>query len=89
MTKLPAYSSAEDLANRFATFFKEKIDKIRDKLPDCSDIDLNIPQDKPPSTLSFLQTTAHEEVWKIIFKSPYKKLHIGPNSHLDHQGCQK
>jgi len=46
-TKLPAYSSAQDLANRFATFFKEKIDKIRDELPDCSDINLNIPQDKP------------------------------------------
>ena len=39
---------------RFATFFKEKIDKIRDELPDCSDIDVNIPQGKPPSTLSFL-----------------------------------
>ena len=48
-TKLPAYSSAQDLASRFATFFKEKFDKIRDELPDCSDIDLNIPQDKPPS----------------------------------------
>ena len=69
-TKLPAYSSAHDLANRFATFFKEKIDKIRDELPDCSDIDLNVPQDKPPSTLSFLQTTTQEEVWKIICKSP-------------------
>ena len=42
MTKLPAYSSARDLANRYATFFKEKIDKIRDELPDCSDIDHNI-----------------------------------------------
>ena len=52
-TKLPQYSSAQDLANRFATFFKEKIDKIRDELPDCSDIGLNIPQDKPPSTLKF------------------------------------
>ena len=36
MTKLPAYSSAPDLANRFATFLKEKNDKIRDELPDCS-----------------------------------------------------
>ena len=51
-TKLPAYSSAQDLANRFATFFKEKTDKVRDELPDCSDIDLNIPQHKPPSTPS-------------------------------------
>ena len=47
-TKLPAYSSAQDVANRFATLFKEKIDKIIDKLPDWSDIDLNIPQDKRP-----------------------------------------
>ena len=77
-TKLPAYSSAQDLANRFATFFKEKIDKIRDELPDCSDIDLNIPQDKPPSTLSFLQTTTQEEVWKIICKSPSKSCTLDP-----------
>ena len=77
-TKLPEYSSAQDLANRFATFFKEKIDKIRDELPDCSDIDLNIPQDKPPSTLSFLQTTTQEEVWKIICKSPSKSCTLDP-----------
>ena len=77
-TKLPAYGSAQDLANRFATFFKEKIDKIRDELPDCSDIDLNIPQDKPPSTLSFLQTTTQEEVWKIICKSPSKSCTLDP-----------
>ena len=69
-TKLPAYSSAQDLANRFATFFKEKIDKIRDELPDCSDIDLNIPQDKPPST--------QEEVWKIICKSSSKSCTLDP-----------
>ena len=77
-TKLPAYSSAQDLANRFATFFKENIDKIRDELLDCSDIDLNIPQVKPPTTLSFLQTTSQEEVWKIICKSPSKSCTLDP-----------
>ena len=77
-TKLPVYSSAQGLADRFATFFKEKIDKIRDELPDCSDIDLNIRQDKPPSTLSFLQNTTQEDVWKIICKSPSKSCTLDP-----------
>ena len=65
MTKLPAYSSAQDLLNRFATFFKEKIYKIRDELPDCSDIDLNIPQDKPPSFLSFFFKPQHRRRYGI------------------------
>ena len=75
---MPAFSSAQDLANRFATFFKEKIDKIRDELPDCSDIDLIIPQDKPPLTQSFLKTTTQEEVWKIICKSLSKSCTLDP-----------
>ena len=41
---------------------------------------LNLPQDKPTSTLSFLQTTTQEEVWKIICISPSKGC-----THLDHQ----
>ena len=44
VSKLPEHSSAEELANRFSCFFKEKIDKIRDNLPDCSDINLEIAQ---------------------------------------------
>ena len=50
MTKLPSYGSAPDLANRFVPFFKVKIDNMRDELPDCSDIDLNMHKDKPYST---------------------------------------
>ena len=58
MPKLPAYSSSPDLANKCATFFKEKIDKIIDELFDCSDIHLNITQDKPTSTLKL--STNHD-----------------------------
>ena len=78
MTKLPAYSSAPDLGNKFTNFFKEKNNKIRDKLPDCPDIDLNISQDKPTSNLSVLQTTTQEEVWKITCKSPSKTCMLDP-----------
>ena len=42
VSKLPEHSSAEELANRLLCFFKEKIDIIRDNLPDCSEINLEI-----------------------------------------------
>ena len=52
--KLPEHSSAKELANRLSCFFNEKIDKIRDSLPDCSDIKLEIAQSPPVS-----RVTAH------------------------------
>ena len=66
--------SAEELANRFSCFFKEKIDKIRDNLPDCSDINQEIAQSPPVSTLNVTE----EEVWKIICKSPAKSCMLDP-----------
>jgi exonuclease III len=77
-SKLPAHGSAEDLANRFSTFFKEKIDKIRDNLPDCSNINLDITQPPPATTLNFLEPTTEEELWKIISKSPAKSCMLDP-----------
>ena len=62
----------------FSCFFKEKIDKIRDNLPDCSDINLEIAQSPPVSTLNVLQNTTEEEVWKIICKSPAKSCMLDP-----------
>ena len=32
MTKLPVYSSQDTLANQFADFFEDKVQKIRDSL---------------------------------------------------------
>ena len=78
VSKLPEHSSAEELANRFSCFFKEKIDKIRDNLPDCSDINLEIAQSPPVSTLNVLRNTTEEEVWKIICKSPAKSCMLDP-----------
>ena len=78
VSKLPEHSSAEELANRFSCFSKEKIDKIRDNLPDCSDINLEIAQSSPVSTLNVLQNTTEEEVWKIICKSPAKSCMLDP-----------
>ena len=78
VSKLPVYGSAQVLANRFASFFKEKIDKIRDELPDCSDINLEITQPQPTSSLSQLESTTQEEVWKVICKSPAKSCMLDP-----------
>ena len=78
VSKLPKHSSAEELANRFSCFFKEKIDKIRDNLPDCFDINLKIAQSPPVSTLNVLRDTTEEEVWKIICKSPAKSCMLDP-----------
>ena len=41
--KLPECASTEELANRFAVFFTDKVCKIRDELPDLSRLQLNIP----------------------------------------------
>ena len=71
--------SAEELANRFSCFFKEKIDKIRDYLPVRSEINLEIAQSPPVSTLTFLRNTTEAEVWKIICKSPAKSCMLDPN----------
>ena len=62
VSKLPVNSSAEDLANRFSCFFKEKIDEIRDNLPDCSNINMEIAQSPPVSTQNVLRNTTEKEV---------------------------
>ena len=59
VSKLLEHSSAEELTNRFSCFFKEKIDKSTDNLPDCSDINLEIAQSQAVSTLSILRNTTH------------------------------
>ena len=78
ISKLPEHSSAEELANRFSCLFNEKIDKIRDNLPDCSEINLEIAQSPPVSTLTVLRNTTEAEVWKIICKSPAKSCMLDP-----------
>ena len=78
VSKLPEHSSAEELAKRLSCFFKEKIDKIKDNLPDCSDINLEIAQSSPVSVLNVLQNTTEEEVWKIIWKYPAKSCMLDP-----------
>ena len=43
VTKLPLYSSQESLANWFADFFRDKVQKIRDGLPIIAAPQVNIP----------------------------------------------
>ena len=52
--------------------------KIRDNLPDCSEINLEIAQPPPVSTLTVLRNTTEAEVWKIICKSPAKSCMLDP-----------
>ena len=59
--------------------FSRKISlKLRDNLPDCSEINLEIVQSPPVSTLTVLRNTTEAEVWKIICKSPAKGSMLDP-----------
>ena len=81
ITQLPESNSAITLADRFNSFFKEKVDTIR----------LNIEktvQSKPESesvrkqanqiSLTLFQPTCQEEIRKIIQKSPSKSCELDP-----------
>ena len=61
--RLPYYSSSFELANRFAAFFKEKIDNLRSELPDVAVPDYFAALDTPTLSCSleyFSPTTIHE-----------------------------
>ena len=75
--KLPTHSSAEELANNFATFFKEKIDKIRQGLPHI-DGSLVFPIPQCTSSWTRFDQVTDEEIHKIIVKSPTKGCSLDP-----------
>ena len=76
--KLPEHASTEELANRFAVFFTDKVCKIRDELPDLSRHQLNIPTPALTCSLNVSSAVTESEVCKIIAKSLTKSCSLDP-----------
>ena len=76
--KLPEHASPEELANRFAVFFTDKVCKIRDELPDLSRHKLNLPTPALTCSLNVFSAVTESEVRKIIAKSPTKSCSLDP-----------
>jgi len=70
--KLPKYDSRKTLANRFSTFFVQKIIKIRQRLTNNTQNADEIPTIEPTSILSAFKPAIEDEVRKAIFKSKSK-----------------
>ena len=76
--KLPEHASTEELANRFAVFFTDKVCKIHDELPDLSRHQLNIPTPALTCSLNVFSAVTKSEVCKIIAKSLTKSCSLDP-----------
>ena len=67
MTKLPLYSSQDTLANQFADFFEDKVQKIRDGLPVVEAPVVSLPPCN--SELCVFAPVTIREVSRIVMKS--------------------
>ena len=76
---LPSHESKKGLADRFVTFFSDKIAKIRNSLSSSDSFTLPPPPDVP--NFSSFKQVSQEEVRKIIIKSP-SKLYIRSMAHI-------
>ena len=76
---LPEYTCAKSMANRFATFFDDKIQQIRADLDttDSQPMSVNLEDKHINSTFEFTDLS-HEEVRKIIMESPSKTCSLDP-----------
>ena len=77
---LPSHESTEELANRFADFFVEKISKIRQNLESMRE-SLNAPvitSEKQVPQLSVLEPASEEEIRKLIMSSATKSCKLDP-----------
>ena len=81
---LPEHTSAKDLADKFGTFFTQKIEKIRDRLaisttPDESTQMVNVEDNSTiPPSLDHLEPTTCEEVKKIVMSSKVSSCRLDP-----------
>ena len=73
---LPSHASHIGLANRFATFFSDKISKIRDSFTNTDSFTLPAPSDVPKFDL--FKSVSEDEVRKVITKSPTKSCLLDP-----------
>ena len=76
-TTLPTCESSKSLANRFATFFSNKIMKICESFSSSESCNTVHPPFDPPKLTVFTQVTK-DEIGKIISKSPTKSCLLDP-----------
>ena len=75
-TVLPAHSSDKSLADMFASFFSNKISKIRDTFSTSGSFN-DAPDSLPPAFNAFMPVT-EDEVYKCISQSPTKSCSLDP-----------
>ena len=75
-TVLPSFEDEKSLANRFGSFFIDKIRKIRDTFKYTRSQVLH--SDKEPPTFSSFQVVTDTEVLKFIKESPSKTCSLDP-----------
>ena len=73
---LPSHASQTCLANRFVTFFSDKIRKIRDSFTNTDSFTLPAPSDVPKFDL--FKAVSEDEVRKVITKSSTKSCLLDP-----------
>ena len=73
---LSSHASHIGLANRFVTFFSDKISKIRDSFTNTDSFTLPAPSDVPKFDL--FKSVSEDEVRKVITKSPTKSCLLDP-----------
>ena len=73
---LPSHESKKGLADRFVTFFSDKIAKIRNSFSSSDSFSLPPPPDVP--NFSCFKQVSQEEIRKIIMKSPSKSCLLDP-----------
>ena len=76
-TTLPTCESSKSLADRFATFFLNKIMKICESFSSSESCNMVHPSFDPPKLTVFTQVT-QDEIGKIISKSPTKSCLLDP-----------
>lgn len=75
--KLPDRLCDLDLANRFAAFFRDKVEKIRINLPQVHDgLDFDVP--RTSAMLSGFRLVTSDEVRRLVIKSPSKSCDLDP-----------
>ena len=75
-TVLPAHSSDKSLADMFASFFSNKISKIRDTFSTSGSFN-DAPDSVPPAFNAFMPVT-EDEVYMCISESPTKSCSLDP-----------
>ena len=77
VTTLPSCESSKSLADRFATFFSNKIVKIRESFCSSGSGNTVHPPFDPPKLTVFTQVT-QDEIENVIIKSPTKSCLLDP-----------